>query len=43
MDNKEPSIATMIIRDLKKQRLMLYVANILLAIALIITIFIGGA
>lgn len=41
--DKEPSIATMIIRDLKKQRLMLYVANILLAIALIITIFIGGA
>lgn len=38
-----PSIATMIIRDLKKQRLMLYIANILLAIALIITIFIGGA
>ena len=41
--DKEPSIAMLIVKDLKKQRLMLFIANILLAIALIITIFIGGA
>ena len=35
--DKEPSIAMLIVKDLKKQRLMLFIANILLAIALIIS------
>lgn len=38
--DKEPSIAMLIVKDLKKQRLMLFIANILLAIALIISIVI---
>lgn len=36
--DKEPSIATMIVRDLKRQRLMLFILNTLLAIALIILV-----
>lgn len=38
--NKEPSLAMIILKDLKKQNKRLFICNILLAIALIISIII---
>lgn len=38
--NKEPSLAMIILKDLKQQNKRLFICNILLAIALIISIII---